>query len=423
MAKAFSAPGKAFLAGGYLVLDPNYDAYVTALSSRMHAIIEPSGIVNSNDSVLHVLSPQFKEGDWKYRIEYESQAIEEVNGKKNPFLEAAAKTVLSYAQPKDKFNLKVTIFSDPGYHSQNNTIKQASSNGQKSFLFHDLSINDVPKTGLGSSAGLVSVVTTALMSYFEPGSESSIDNLHNLAQIAHCLAQKKIGSGFDVAAAIYGSIKYRRFQPSVVNDVLAVLETDPTHFPQAVKAVVEKQWDFKHLKCSLPSGVKLLMGDIEGGSETPKMVSKVLQWRKENPTESKQIYEYLNKANNEFMDAVDRLNNAQDEEVIADLTRSLLDIRQGLKQMTEQAHVPIEPEVQTQLLDRISQLEGCIGGVVPGAGGFDAIAVLVVASKVGAIKKATADRPEVYNNVHWVDLHEEADGLKVENAEDYEGIV
>lgn len=189
MTKAFSAPGKALLAGGYLVLDPNYDAYVTALSSRMHAVIESDENMTSKHSTLHVLSPQFEEGDWQYKIQ--NQKLEEINGKRNPFLEATLKTVLSYTQPSSPFNLKVTVFSDPGYHSQNKTTKKVSSNNQKSFLFHELPINDVPKTGLGSSAGLVSVVTAALMSYLEPGSETAIDRLHNLAQIGHCLAQKK----------------------------------------------------------------------------------------------------------------------------------------------------------------------------------------------------------------------------------------
>ena len=53
MSKAFSAPGKALLAGGYLVLDPNYGAYVTALSSRMHAVIESSENVTEDYSMCY----------------------------------------------------------------------------------------------------------------------------------------------------------------------------------------------------------------------------------------------------------------------------------------------------------------------------------------------------------------------------------
>jgi len=35
--------------------------------------------------------------------------------------------------------------------------------------------------------------------------------LHNLAQYVHSLAQGKVGSGFDVSAALWGSQVYRRF--------------------------------------------------------------------------------------------------------------------------------------------------------------------------------------------------------------------
>lgn len=43
---------------------------------------------------------------------------------------------------------------------------------------------------------------------------------HNLAQYVHCLAQGKIGSGFDVAAAVFGSHLYSRFDPSVLQQLM-----------------------------------------------------------------------------------------------------------------------------------------------------------------------------------------------------------
>ncbi|EDO16563.1 hypothetical protein Kpol_1064p45, partial [Vanderwaltozyma polyspora DSM 70294] len=38
-ARGYSAPGKAMLAGGYLVLDSQYTSYVVALSARMHGVV------------------------------------------------------------------------------------------------------------------------------------------------------------------------------------------------------------------------------------------------------------------------------------------------------------------------------------------------------------------------------------------------
>ncbi|KAI5965764.1 ERG8 [Candida pseudojiufengensis] len=399
MSQAFSAPGKALLAGGYLVLDPIYDAYVIALSSRMHAVLESQPTQNYSSIV--VKSPQF-DGEWEY---LEST---EINNKKNPFVQASITTILSYVRPTTNYNLHITIYSDPEYHSNEGTIIKKSYNGKKSFHYHNTQINEVPKTGLGSSAGLVAVLVTSLMSFFKPG--SSIEILHNLSQIAHCLAQQKIGSGFDVAAAIYGSIKYRRFQPDIVNKVL---ESDLE--PNLLKSTVESKWDFVHESCALPAEVKLLMGDVNGGSETPKMVSKILQWKKDKPEESEIIYNSLKEANTSFIKAVTEVN-------LEDIKKSLLQIRKGLRDLTLKANVPVEPIEQAQLLDRLSELRGCLGGTVPGAGGYDAIAILVLADSEKDIRKETSINSEKYNNVNWLNIHEEADGIKIENAEDYIGL-
>ena len=42
--------------------------------------------------------------------------------------------------------------------------------------------------------------------------------------------------------------------------------------------------------------------------------------------------------------------------------------------------VPIEPPAQTRLLDACSARSGVLGGGVPGAGGFDAVFFLVIAT-------------------------------------------
>lgn len=44
--------------------------------------------------------------------------------------------------------------------------------------------------------------------------------VHNAAQLVHCAAQGKVGSGFDVSAAIWGSHLYRRFDPAVLQPLM-----------------------------------------------------------------------------------------------------------------------------------------------------------------------------------------------------------
>lgn len=66
MTTAVSAPGKVFLAGGYLVLDRAYTALVFGLSARIHVLIDD---VEGSGSEISVLSPQFLDAEWKYGFE------------------------------------------------------------------------------------------------------------------------------------------------------------------------------------------------------------------------------------------------------------------------------------------------------------------------------------------------------------------
>jgi len=100
------------------------------------------------------------------------------------------------------------------------------------FLPTGVSIRDVHKTGLGSSAALItSLVCALLLRFGVVASESLMEGAdekdegrrlaHNLAQYVHCLAQGKVGSGFDVSSAIFGSHIYTRFDPAVIQGLMS----------------------------------------------------------------------------------------------------------------------------------------------------------------------------------------------------------
>lgn len=83
---------------------------------------------------------------------------------------------------------------------------------------------EVAKTGLGSSAAMTTAVVAALLHYLGVVNLSSqekdsqdLDLVHIIAQTAHCIAQGKVGSGFDVSSAVYGSHRYVRFSPEVLS--------------------------------------------------------------------------------------------------------------------------------------------------------------------------------------------------------------
>ena len=66
-ATAVSAPGKVLLAGGYLVLDRDYNGLVFGLDARMHVHIQqlPTSPGVSLSEII-VRSPQFRDAEWRY---------------------------------------------------------------------------------------------------------------------------------------------------------------------------------------------------------------------------------------------------------------------------------------------------------------------------------------------------------------------
>lgn len=91
-------------------------------------------------------------------------------------------------------------------------------------------MSQVKKTGLGSSAALVTSLVASLLVHFKVISDEcsakDLEIVHNLSQYCHCLAQGKIGSGFDVASAVYGSQIYRRFDPSPMASLMNSADAD-----------------------------------------------------------------------------------------------------------------------------------------------------------------------------------------------------
>ncbi|KAK4202396.1 putative Phosphomevalonate kinase [Triangularia verruculosa] len=383
-----SAPGKVLLAGGYIVLDREYSGLVFGLSARINVVshpIQPTQGVHLTEIVVE--SPQFDDDSWVYGY----TPVEGGGGvkvtqldpgrkpfKPNHFVETTLNYVLSYIvslPPKPSFTAitpaKFTILADNDYYSTSSATPSS-----RRFRHLGQTISKANKTGLGSSAALVTSLTGCLLSHYLPASvfdlstPSDRQTLHNLSQAAHCAAQGKIGSGFDVASAVYGSCIYRRFSPSLLSSLPA---PGTRGFGKAVvETVHSSSWDqeIRKEETDLAKGYKIRMVDVTGGTATVSMVKLVNAWREKNKTEADELF-----ANVEGkMKVLAQALKSGDE---PGTRKAMGEVRRLMKTMGEKSGAEIEPDSQTKMLDELEGLEGVVGSVVPGAGGYDAAALVI----------------------------------------------
>jgi phosphomevalonate kinase len=291
---------------------------------------------------------------------------------------------------------------------------------------------EVAKTGLGSSAAMTTSVVAALLHYLgavnlscwrqlsiDGATGMDLDLVHAIAQSAHCIAQGKVGSGFDVSAAVYGSQRYTRFSPEIL---FSAQVTGGTCLPDVVSGIVRRSWDHEKTQFSLPPLMTLLLGEPgAGGSSTPSMVGSVKQWQKSDPQKSKDTWSKLGNANlvleNELRNLkrlaedhwqayesvvrtcsclpcrkwTEVASNQQQELIVRSLVvarDAFLEIRLHMREMGMAAGVPIEPEPQTQLLDATMNMDGVLLAGVPGAGGFDAVFSVTLGDASNAVANA-----------------------------------
>jgi phosphomevalonate kinase len=361
----------------------------------------------------------------------------------NPFVETALCYALSYITTVSGDPIitpaAITILADNDYYS---TPSDLSSTPDRFHNFR-VPITKAHKTGLGSSAALVTALTAAVLTHYLPAKTLDLTTpqgkrrLHNLAQAAHCAAQGKVGSGFDVASAVFGSCLYRRFSPSIL---ASHAEPGSPGFGSALRDTVDEvhgAWDTEVRKdeVKVPAGLRLVMCDVSCGSGTPGMVRKVLDWRKQEPAEAERVWRDLQAANESLareMRALAEKSSTSSsgggdvQQDYASLRACFKSIRKNIRAMGEKSGVPIEPPAQTKLIDACEAVAGVVGGTVPGAGGYDAIALLIedraeTVEELRELFKGWEFKGEVEGGgvVSMLGVREEMEGVKVERVEGY----
>jgi phosphomevalonate kinase len=164
------------------------------------------------------------------------------------------------------------------------------------------------------------------------------------------------------------------------------------------------------------------------------MVKQVLAWRAAQPDAAEALWGNLHKANQDLAAQLTALaekqtssssSSSHDAATLLPLREAFTRIRTLLREMSSATGVPIEPAAQTRLLDASEAIPGVVGGVVPGAGGYDAIALLIedreeVIDKIRALVAGWEfGDDEGGGKVSMLGVREEMEGVMVENVEDY----
>ncbi|KAL3619160.1 hypothetical protein CASFOL_036730 [Castilleja foliolosa] len=463
MAVVASAPGKVLMTGGYLILERPNAGIVLSTNARFYAIVKPLHEEIKSDSWawswadVKLTSPQMGRVTM-YKLSLKNLQLQSVSSSdsRNPFVEYALQYVVAAAlatfdntkkeelQKLLLLGLDITILGCNEFYSYRNQIEAcglpltpeslASLSPFTSITFNSEESNEknskpeVAKTGLGSSAAMTTAVVAALLHYlgvvnlsplYENQISTELDVVHIIAQTAHSIAQGKVGSGFDVSSAVYGSQRYIRFSPEVLSSAQDVGQG--MSIENVIGNVLKANWDHERTKFSLPPMMTLVLGEPgTGGSSTPSMVGAVKKWQKSDPQGSLETWRKLSEANSAlevhlntlsrlaeincdaYRTAINKCSTLTSEkwaggavepnqiEVIKALLGArdaMLTIRTNMRKMGEAAGIPIEPESQTRLLDTTMNTEGVLLAGVPGAGGFDAVfAVTLGASSANVIK-------------------------------------
>jgi phosphomevalonate kinase len=410
-----SAPGKILLAGGYLVLEAPNVGLVIAVDKRFtcKATFTPLSSTKKNDDEeddivsLSVSSPQFDNATWKYDYNRSTGKLAvRCTTEKNTFLEKTLRVALLYLNVCcSSSSIDLEILADNDFYSLLPHLEQrklpVSLESVQSLPCHlpaPTKEGKVLKTGLGSSACLVTSVVAALC--FDAKQESVISNL---AQVCHCHAQGKIGSGFDVSAACHGAHIFQRSPKTpAMSLLLQLLEEEDSNKDQLVSLLNEtiqgKQWQGDVVPITqFPPMLQVMLGDIMGGSESPSMAKTVLKWKAE--ADDIAYWNTLRDLNERITELFQQLaiattNSPLEQELqvatthastwqsqhalLYDLYEAFGQYRRAFKSMGEAANVPIEPESQTLLCNATMELPGVVTCLVPGAGGYDAIACLYI---------------------------------------------
>jgi phosphomevalonate kinase len=249
----YQAYSKTLVTGSYAITEPGHHGIALGLTPSFYAY-KHQDLPSSN--TIRIITPQFPD-DYLYEYKYNVQEIMEsvseaenlgrIQGIRitienplgaNKFIEAIVRVTLAYLLTQKgllkKSGVSVEVFEDKEFISEKfhkktqpmcEVVSLGAEDRSKYYQLFDRNINEVTKTGLGSSACLIISVLGILANELSGNDQTFTQKkIEILGQIINSLAQKKIGSGFDIACAVFGSIVYTKMDAAKFSALVTLME-------------------------------------------------------------------------------------------------------------------------------------------------------------------------------------------------------
>ncbi|WP_234032368.1 phosphomevalonate kinase [Lentibacillus cibarius] len=316
-------PGKLMIAGEFAVLEPYQKLAVMAVDRFVYATLE-----DSTENRVSLETFQLQGLAWAY--EGDTVRIKTTDSRVT-FVENAMSVVYTYLRENNYTlsNFRLSVRSE---------LDDASGR----------------KYGLGSSAAVVTSVTSAMLAKFLP--EKPPETLvFKLAAVSHVMTQGS-GSGADVAASSYGGwLEYSSFQAEWLKKAYG--DTD------SITELVEQEWPyFSANPVKLPNSVYLCIGWTGSPASTSELIGKISMLKDSSPELYNKFITDSKRAVTNFLQGI----KTGEPEL---LFKGVRQNRRTLATLGQHANAEIETPMLTTLCNLAEDFGGA--GKPSGAGGGD----------------------------------------------------
>lgn len=316
-------PGKLMLAGEWSVLEPGNHCIVSHINRFAICQIQEAAQSTLSASTLGIANAIITYENNSYKIA--------LNNPQLLMAQSALNTTLCFLKEQNitlkKFNL--TINTDQFFYNHQ-------------------------KLGFGSSAAVCVGITRALLELHQFIADDIA--IFKLATLAHYHAQKKIGSGFDIAASTYAQpLSYQRFDAAW----LAAQTTD------SIKKIIEQPWPGLIIKpIKLPQKFHMCVGFTGVSASTTTLAQRILHFKNEHTEQ----YQNWCTATNKIVLELETALEKNDSQNIIDLINRQ---QKSLRQLSDLSDAQLEIPIMSSLI-AVAQKHGA-GAKFSGAGGGDCV--------------------------------------------------